>query len=196
MRRVLLIDNYDSFTFNLAQAFLGLDAEVTVRRNDQIRAEEAAAISPTHLVISPGPGGPDEAGASMDMIRALAGRIPVLGVCLGHQAIAQVYGATIVRAPRLMHGKPSMIAHDATGLYAGLPSPLAAGRYHSLTIDEATFPDVLHVTSRTTEGEIMGIRHRNLDVEGVQFHPESVMTPEGDRLLAHFLNRVPTGAPR
>jgi anthranilate synthase/aminodeoxychorismate synthase-like glutamine amidotransferase len=191
--RVLLIDNYDSFTYNLAQMLLALGAEVVVKRNDEVSSDEAGALAPSHLVISPGPGGPDEAGVSMDLIRAFAGGVPVLGVCLGHQAIGQVFGGHIVRAAQLMHGKPSMISHDGSGLYEGLSAPFEAGRYHSLAIDESALPSVLRVTSRCAEGEIMGVRHRELDVEGVQFHPESVLTPEGERLLANFLARMPRG---
>jgi anthranilate synthase/aminodeoxychorismate synthase-like glutamine amidotransferase len=191
MKRILLIDNYDSFTYNLAQAFMSLDAEVIVHRNDEITIDQSRNLAPTHIVISPGPGGPLDAGISMDIIRAFAGAAPILGVCLGHQAIGAVYGGEIIRAARLMHGKPSMVMHDNTGLYAGLPTPFEAGRYHSLTIGEATIPAALHVTSRTTEGEIMGVRHREMDIEGVQFHPESVLTPQGNTLLANFLARKP-----
>jgi anthranilate synthase/aminodeoxychorismate synthase-like glutamine amidotransferase len=194
MNRVLLIDNYDSFTYNLAQAFMSLGAEVIVHRNDEITINQSRNLAPTHIVISPGPGGPQEAGISMDIIRAFAGHVPILGVCLGHQAIGAVYGGEIIRASRLMHGKPSMVMHDNIGLYAGLPNPFEAGRYHSLTIGETTLPAVLRVTSRTTEGEIMGVRHREMDIEGVQFHPESVLTPQGNTLLANFLARKPAAA--
>jgi anthranilate synthase/aminodeoxychorismate synthase-like glutamine amidotransferase len=193
MPRVLLIDNYDSFTHNLAQAMLSLGAEVIVRRNDEISVEEARDLAPTHLVISPGPGAPDESGISRDLIRnfaAAAAPIPILGVCLGHQAIGQIFGGRIIRAPRLMHGKSSLVHHNGSGLYGGLPSPFQAGRYHSLALDEASLPAVLEVTCRSEHGEIMGIRHRELDVEGVQFHPESVLTPLGEKLIANFLNRT------
>jgi anthranilate synthase/aminodeoxychorismate synthase-like glutamine amidotransferase len=185
--RLLLIDNYDSFTYNLVQAFLVLGADVRVHRNDEITVEAARAIQPTHLCISPGPGTPSEAGASKDMIRAFAGHVPVLGVCLGHQALVEVYGGSIVRAERLMHGKASEVMHEGRGLYAGLPSPFAAGRYHSLIAKRDTVPDALEVTAWTAEGEVMGVRHRSLPLAGVQFHPESILTPEGPRILAAFL---------
>ena len=185
--RLLLIDNYDSFTYNLVQAFLVLGAEVLVHRNDAISIEAARALAPTHVCISPGPGTPHDAGVSMDMIRAFAGHVPVLGVCLGHQSLVEVYGGDVVRAGRLMHGKISMVEHDGRELYAGLPQPFAAGRYHSLIAKPETLPAVLEVTARTAEGEIMGVRHRELVVEGVQFHPESILTPDGPRLLGHFL---------
>ncbi len=188
--RLLLIDNYDSFTYNLVQAFLVLGADVIVRRNDAIAVEDARALGPTHLCVSPGPGTPAEAGVSEDMIRAFAGRIPVLGVCLGHQALIEVYGGSIVRAERLMHGKASPVLHHGTGLYAGLPNPFAAGRYHSLIARRDEVPDVLEVTALTGEGEVMGVRHRELALEGVQFHPESILTPEGPRLLEAFLRHV------
>ena len=185
--RVLLIDNYDSFTYNLVQAFLVLGAEVIVHRNDQITVDEARALAPTHLVISPGPGRPDDAGVSLDMIAAFASEIPVLGVCLGHQSLVQHFGGEIISAQRLMHGKTSVIEHDGKGLFAGLPQPCEIGRYHSLAADRNNIPDTLQVTARTANGEIMGVRHRELPVEGVQFHPESVLTPEGDQLLGNFL---------
>jgi anthranilate synthase/aminodeoxychorismate synthase-like glutamine amidotransferase len=190
MRRVLLIDNYDSFTYNLAQAFMTLGAEVIVRRNDEVTPRQADDLGPTHLVISPGPGGPREAGVSMRMIEHFAGRVPLLGVCLGHQAIAEVFGARVIRAQRLMHGKSSMVRHDGSGLYAGMPDPFEAGRYHSLGVEEESLTPPLRVMCRTLEGEIMGIRHRELDVEGVQFHPESVLTPDGPTLLSNFLSRT------
>jgi para-aminobenzoate synthetase component 2 len=185
--RLLLIDNYDSFTYNLVQAFLVLGVDVLVHRNDQITVEHARALAPTHLCISPGPGTPHDAGVSMDMIRAFAGSIPVLGVCLGHQSIVEVFGGDVVRAGRLMHGKVSPVHHDGRGVLAGMPQPFAAGRYHSLIAKPETLPAVLEVTARTAEGEIMGVRHRELMVEGVQFHPESVLTPEGPVLLGNFL---------
>ena len=186
--RVLLIDNYDSFTYNLVQAFLVLEAEVIVYRNDQIDRAEAADLQPTHLVISPGPGRPEDAGVSLDMIDAFAGKVPVLGVCLGHQSLVQYFGGKIISAQRLMHGKTSTIEHDGRGVFAGLPQGCQVGRYHSLAADRDLIPDVLEVTARTADGEIMGVRHRELVVEGVQFHPESVLTPEGDQLLGNFLN--------
>jgi len=188
--RLLLIDNYDSFTYNLVQVFLVLGADVLVHRNDRITVEEARKLAPTHLCISPGPGTPAEAGVSEDMIRAFAGKIPMLGVCLGHQALVEVYGGAIVRAERLMHGKASQVMHHGTGLYSGLPNPFAAGRYHSLIARRSEVPDVFEVTAWTAEGEVMGVRHRQLALEGVQFHPESILTPEGPRLLEAFLRRA------
>jgi anthranilate synthase/aminodeoxychorismate synthase-like glutamine amidotransferase len=188
--RLLLVDNYDSFTYNLVQAFLVLGADVLVHRNDEITVDAARALAPTHLCISPGPGTPAEAGVSEDMIRAFAGEVPVLGVCLGHQALVEVYGGAIVRAGRLMHGKSSQVLHAGTGLYAGLPNPFAAGRYHSLIARRDKIPDAFEVTALTAEGEVMGVRHKELTLEGVQFHPESILTPEGPRLLAAFLKRT------
>jgi anthranilate synthase/aminodeoxychorismate synthase-like glutamine amidotransferase len=185
--RLLLIDNYDSFTYNLVQAFLVLGAEVLVHRNDQLTLAQARTLAPTHLCISPGPGTPHDAGVSMDMIREFAGRIPVLGVCLGHQSIVEAFGGKVVRAGRLMHGKTSPVDHDAQGVFAGAPQPLQVGRYHSLIAQADTLPDALAVTARTAEGEIMGVRHRDLVVEGVQFHPESVLTPDGPLLMGNFL---------
>ena len=185
--RLLLIDNYDSFTYNLVQAFLVLGADVQVHRNDRIDVDQAAALEPTHLCISPGPGTPADAGVSMKMIEHFAGEIPVLGVCLGHQALVEVFGGAIVRAPRLMHGKTSSVQHDGRGVFAGLSNPIQAGRYHSLIAERGRLPESLDVTAWTEEGEIMGVRHRALAVEGVQFHPESILTPEGPQLLASFL---------
>ncbi len=185
--RLLLIDNYDSFTYNLVQAFLVLGAEVIVHRNDALTIDAARALQPTHLCISPGPGTPQRAGVSVEMIRAFAGVVPVLGVCLGHQSIVEAFGGKVVRASRLMHGKTSSIEHDAAGVFAGLPLPCEVGRYHSLIAERASLPTVLTVTARTVEGEIMGVRHRELPVEGVQFHPESILTPAGPRLLGNFL---------
>jgi anthranilate synthase/aminodeoxychorismate synthase-like glutamine amidotransferase len=185
--RLLLIDNYDSFTYNLVQAFLVLGADVLVHRNDAITIAEARALAPTHLCISPGPGTPRDAGVSMEMIRAFAGQVPVLGVCLGHQSIVEVFGGEVVRAGRLMHGKVSPVYHDDCGVFAGLPQPFEAGRYHSLIARPESLPAILEVTARTAEGEIMGVRHAELAVEGVQFHPESVLTPDGPLLLGNFL---------
>ena len=185
--RLLLVDNYDSFTYNLVQAFLVLGAEVLVHRNDAITVEQARALEPTHLCISPGPGTPRDAGVSMQMIRAFAGRIPVFGVCLGHQSIVEALGGDVVRAGRLMHGKVSMVEHDGRGILAGLSQPFQAGRYHSLIAKPETLPAVLEVAARTAEGEIMAVRHRELNVDGVQFPPESVLTPEGPRLMGNFL---------
>ena len=185
--KLLLIDNYDSFTYNLVQAFQMEGADVTVRRNDEITIEAARRLAPSHLCISPGPGTPREAGVSMAMIEAFAGQVPVLGVCLGHQSIVEVYGGSVVRHSRLMHGKTSMVSHDGAGVYRGLSNPFQAGRYHSLIAAEASLPGELVITARTEDGEIMGVRHASLAVEGVQFHPESVLTPEGQRLLGNFL---------
>jgi len=185
--RLLLVDNYDSFTYNLVQAFLVLGAEVLVHRNDAITVAEAGALAPTHLCISPGPGTPRDAGVSIEMIKAFAGRIPVLGVCLGHQSIVEAFGGDVVRAGRLMHGKVSMVEHDGRGVFAGVPRPFEAGRYHSLIAKPETLPAVLEVSARTAEGEIMGVRHRELAVDGVQFHPESILTPDGPTLMGNFL---------
>jgi anthranilate synthase/aminodeoxychorismate synthase-like glutamine amidotransferase len=185
--KLLLIDNYDSFTYNLVQAFLVLGADVRVFRNDAIDIAAAQALAPSHLCISPGPGTPYDAGVSMDMIRAFAGRIPVLGVCLGHQSIVEVFGGKVVRAGRLMHGKTSPINHDGRTLFAGLPQPCEVGRYHSLIAAPESLPAHLEVSARTAEGEIMGVRHTQLMVEGVQFHPESVLTPDGPKLMENFL---------
>jgi len=185
--RLLLIDNYDSFTYNLVQAFLILGAEIDVRRNDAVTIEEALASAPTHVCISPGPGTPYDAGVSMEMIRAFAGKVPIFGVCLGHQSIVEVFGGTVVRAGRLMHGKTSEITHDGRGLFQDLPNPCEIGRYHSLIAQPESLPPYLQVTAQTAEGEIMGVRHRELMVEGVQFHPESVLTPDGPRLMQNFL---------
>jgi anthranilate synthase/aminodeoxychorismate synthase-like glutamine amidotransferase len=185
--RLLLIDNYDSFTYNLVQAFLVLGADVRVYRNDAITVSEALALTPTHLCISPGPGTPYDAGVSMDMIRAFAGKVPVLGVCLGHQSIVEVFGGKVVRAGRLMHGKTSLVKHDGRTLFEGLPQPCEVGRYHSLIAAPASLPADLEVSGLTPEGEIMGVRHRSFMVEGVQFHPESILTPDGPRLMQNFL---------
>jgi len=187
--RMLLIDNYDSFTYNLVQAFAAMGADVMVYRNDAITAEEGLALEPTHLVISPGPGRPENAGVSLDMIGAFAGKLPILGVCLGHQSIVQQHGGKIVRADRLMHGKTSMVKHDGETIFDGLSNPFEVGRYHSLCVKEETLPDELIVTAQTDRGEIMGVRHRTLPIEGVQFHPESVLTPEGDELMANFMRQ-------
>jgi anthranilate synthase/aminodeoxychorismate synthase-like glutamine amidotransferase len=185
--RLLLIDNYDSFTYNLVQAFLVLGAEVEVHRNDALTPAAARALAPSHLCISPGPGTPRDAGVSMDMIREFAGRVPVLGVCLGHQSIVAVFGGEVVRAGRLMHGKTSLMRHDARTLFARVPQPCEVGRYHSLIAEPASLPAVLEVSARTDEGEIMAVRHRTLMVEGVQFHPESILTPAGPQMLEAFL---------
>jgi anthranilate synthase component 2 len=186
---LLMIDNYDSFTYNLVQYFGELGAEVHVHRNDAITLEQVAAWKTERIVISPGPCTPNEAGISVPLIRRFAGEIPILGVCLGHQAIGQAFGGRIVRAQRVMHGKLSPVTHEGRGVFAGLPSPLTVTRYHSLAIEEASLPDVLEVTARADDGEIMGVRHRSLDVEGVQFHPEAILTEHGHALLKNFLTR-------
>ena len=186
--RLLLIDNYDSFTYNLVQGFMVLGAEVIVHRNDALTVEEALALEPTHLCISPGPGTPQQAGVSIAMIRAFAGRIPVFGVCLGHQSITEAFGGRVVRAPRLMHGKTSPIEHDRRGVFTGVASPCEVGRYHSLIAEPESLPPELYVSARTVEGEIMGLRHATLNVEGVQFHPESVLTPQGPAMMKNFLD--------
>jgi anthranilate synthase/aminodeoxychorismate synthase-like glutamine amidotransferase len=185
--RLLVIDNYDSFTFNLVQAFRSLGAAVSVARNDAITVPDALAARPTHLLISPGPGRPEDGGVSMALLSAAIGRIPILGVCLGHQALAAVLGGRIVPAKTLMHGKASRIQHDGAGLFAGLSRPMKVGRYHSLAVEAASLPDVLQITARTDDGEIMAMRHRSLPAIGVQFHPESVLTPEGLALMRNFL---------
>jgi anthranilate synthase/aminodeoxychorismate synthase-like glutamine amidotransferase len=185
--RMLLIDNYDSFTYNLVQGFAAHGADVMVYRNDAIGIEEGLALNPTHLVISPGPGRPDEAGISLAMIAAFAGKVPVLGVCLGHQSIVQQQGGNIVRAEQLMHGKTSLIKHDGKSVFEGISQPFEVGRYHSLCAETDSLPDTLEVTATTDSGVIMGVRHKTLQLEGVQFHPESVLTPEGDRLMTNFM---------
>jgi anthranilate synthase component 2 len=189
---IFLLDNYDSFTFNLYQALRELDAEVTVVRNDQVPVEEVAAMAPDldGIVLSPGPCTPAEAGISVPLVRRLAGRVPILGVCLGHQAIGAAFGGTVVRAPALMHGKTSAIHHRGRGVFGGLPNPFVATRYHSLIVERASLPPVFEVTAEA-DGLIMGLRHRELAVEGVQFHPESILTPDGKDLLANFLGRGP-----
>ncbi len=189
---LLMIDNYDSFTFNLVQYFGELGADVVVRRNDEISTDEIVALAPSHLVISPGPCTPVEAGISVEAIKAFAGKIPILGVCLGHQSIGVAFGANIVRAARVMHGKTSPIFHADGGVFSTLENPLVATRYHSLIIEKATLPDVLEITAWTADengdvDEIMGVRHKHLAVEGVQFHPESILTRQGHQLLQNFL---------
>ncbi len=193
MNRVLLIDNYDSFTYNVVQALRILDAEVVVKTNDDISVKSASEMAPTHLVVSPGPGRPEAAGHSLSVIEGLMDKVPVLGICLGHQAIAVVMGGEVSRAPELRHGKASPIYHDSNTIYAGLPSPFEAGRYHSLAVIEGALPDELEVSSFTSQGVIMGLRHKSLPVEGVQFHPESLLTPSGDLLLRNFLDLEPIG---
>ena len=188
---ILMIDNYDSFTYNLVQYLGELGADVRVYRNDQITVAEIQRLAPTKIVISPGPCTPTEAGISCDVIRQFAGRVPLLGVCLGHQCIGEVFGGEIVRAPALFHGKTSMIYHDGKTIFRGLPRPFEATRYHSLVIRRETLPDCLELSAETDDGVIMGVRHRELLVEGVQFHPESILTREGKQLLANFLSQAP-----
>jgi anthranilate synthase/aminodeoxychorismate synthase-like glutamine amidotransferase len=185
MASVLLIDNYDSFTYNLAHLFGELGAEVEVRRNDEITVDEARELGPTHVVVSPGPGRPEAAGVSEAMVRAFAGRTPVLGVCLGHQAIVSVFGGEVGAARELVHGKATLVAHDGRGLFAGLPEDFLAGRYHSLAA--TSIPACLEVSATAADGEVMAVRHRDLAVDGVQFHPESVLTPVGGELARNFL---------
>jgi anthranilate synthase component 2 len=184
---LLMIDNYDSFTYNLVQYFGELGADVRVYRNDAITLDEVAALAPAQIVVSPGPCTPSEAGISVPLIQRFAGRIPILGVCLGHQAIGQAFGGRIVRAQRVMHGKLSPVVHDGRGVFTGLPSPFAVTRYHSLAIERDRVPAELEVSATADDGEIMGVRHRRLAVEGVQFHPEAILTEHGMRLLANFL---------
>jgi anthranilate synthase component 2 len=188
--RLLLIDNYDSFTFNLVQYLGELGAELEVFRNDEISVEGIRAKRPDGVVLSPGPCTPDEAGVTVPAIRALAGELSILGVCLGHQAIGQAFGGKVVRNFRIVHGKASPVRHAGAGVFAGIPSPFEAGRYHSLVVERESLPEALEVTAWTDEGEIMGLRHRTLDVEGVQFHPESILTLEGKRLLGNWLARL------
>ena len=186
-RRILMIDNYDSFTYNLVQYLGELDAAVTVRRNDAISLSELRKLKPDAIVISPGPGTPAEAGISLAVLREFAGEIPMLGVCLGHQCIGEAFGGKVVRASRLMHGKTSLVRHDGRTIFAGLPDPFEAMRYHSLLVANGSLPGTLEVSARTAEDEIMGLRHRDYPIEGVQFHPESIGTPEGKSLLKNFL---------
>jgi anthranilate synthase/aminodeoxychorismate synthase-like glutamine amidotransferase len=192
--RILMVDNYDSFTYNLVQYLGELGADVDVRRNDALTLDDVAALRPDAVVISPGPCTPREAGISVPLIERFAGQLPILGVCLGHQAIGAAFGGAIVRARRIMHGKTSLIHHDGRGVFAGLSQPFVATRYHSLVIDPATLPSELERSAWTDDDEIMGVRHRRLPVEGVQFHPESILTLEGKRLLGNFLARLPARA--
>jgi len=184
---ILMIDNYDSFTYNLVQYLGEMGQQLKVFRNNKITIEEIEALNPDKIIISPGPCTPTEAGISMDVIRHFAGKVPILGVCLGHQSIGQVFGGEIVRAKKLMHGKTSMIHHDGEGIFAGLPNPFEATRYHSLVIRRESIPDCLQITAETDDREIMGVRHKELAIEGVQFHPESILTTEGKKLLANFV---------
>ncbi|WP_314305811.1 aminodeoxychorismate/anthranilate synthase component II [Brevibacillus parabrevis] len=184
---ILMIDNYDSFTYNLVQYVGELGEELQVYRNDKITLEEIERLAPDYLMISPGPCTPNEAGISMEAIRHFAGKIPILGVCLGHQSIGQVFGAKVIRAERLMHGKTSEVIHDGKTIFQSIPSPFTAARYHSLIVEEASIPSELEITARTAEGEIMALRHREYPIEGVQFHPESIITEHGKQLLQNFL---------
>ena len=188
--RVLVVDNYDSFVYNLVQYLGELGADPIVRRHDAVSLDEAAELAPDAVLVSPGPGRPEEAGVSVEMIRWAAGRIPVLGVCLGHQCIGAAWGARVERAPQVMHGKTSQIHHDGTGLFSGLSSPLEATRYHSLIVEESSLPDELEVVATSDDGLVMGLRHRDLEVEGGQFHPESILTEDGHGLLSNFLARA------
>ncbi len=184
---ILILDNYDSFTYNLVQYMGELGADVVVHRNDKITCAQIAHLAPEKIVISPGPCTPNEAGISMEVVEQFAGKVPIFGVCLGHQSIGQVYGGTVSRAPYIMHGKTSEIHHDGEGIYAGLPNPFTATRYHSLIVERDSVPECLRVVAETEDGLVMGLRHRDLAVEGVQFHPESILTRQGQRLLANFL---------
>ena len=188
--RVLVVDNYDSFVYNLVQYLGELGADPIVRRHDAVTLDEAAELAPDAVLVSPGPGRPEDAGISVEIIRWAAGRIPVLGVCLGHQCIGAAWGARVERSPQVMHGKTSQIHHDGTGLFSGLSSPLEATRYHSLIVEESSLPDELEVVATSDDGLVMGLRHRDLDVEGVQFHPESILTEDGHDLLSNFLARA------
>jgi anthranilate synthase/aminodeoxychorismate synthase-like glutamine amidotransferase len=187
--RVLMIDNYDSFTYNLVHLFGELGAEVVVRRNDQISPDEAEDLSPSHLVVSPGPGRPEDAGASIDILDRLCGRVPTLGVCLGHQALVQLHGGTVGLARELVHGKATIVSHDGRGIFEGLPHDFLAGRYHSLAA--TSVPDVYEISATAADGEVMAIRHRELPIDGVQFHPESVLTPNGREIAKNFLEGGP-----
>lgn len=184
---ILIVDNYDSFTYNLVQYFGELGCAVMVKRNDAVSLDEISSLRPTHVCISPGPGRPAQAGLSNDIVREFSARVPLLGVCLGHQCIGEVFGGKIVAAPRLLHGKTSQIQHNGGGVFANLPNPFTATRYHSLIVSPDSVPDCLEVTAQTSEGEIMGLSHRDFPVHGVQFHPESILTAEGKKLLANFV---------
>ena len=184
---ILMIDNYDSFTYNLVQAFRGLGADMRVVRNDKIDVDGIRALAPAAIVLSPGPGNPDSAGITLEAVKAFAGAVPMLGICLGHQSIAQAFGGKIVHARRLMHGKTSPISHDGRGMFAGLPQGFAAMRYHSLAVDRGTLPECLEISAESDDGEIMGLRHRTMPIESVQYHPESIGTPEGERQIMNFI---------
>jgi anthranilate synthase/aminodeoxychorismate synthase-like glutamine amidotransferase len=189
---ILMIDNYDSFTYNLVQYLQQLGAEVLVKRNDAISIEEIEALAPEAIFLSPGPCSPREAGVTVAVIRHFYQTIPILGICLGHQAIGYAFGAEVVRAGRVMHGKTSPILNDGRTIFEGLPSPLTAGRYHSLIVDRESLPSCLKITAETAEGEVMGLRHETYPVEGIQFHPESILTPQGKRIIRNFLNMLPS----
>ena len=193
MNKMIIIDNFDSFTYNLVQGFMMLDVEVMVFRNNAISLDEAKRIAPTHLVISPGPGRPKDAGISLDMIKEFQMDIPILGVCLGHQCIIEAFGGKIVYAKQLMHGKTSKIQHDGRSIFDALSNPMIAGRYHSLAAESDSVPNHLEVSAETEDGEIMGIRHQTLPIEGVQFHPESILTPEGQQLMHNFIKQKTRG---
>lgn len=186
---ILMIDNFDSFTYNLVQYLGEMGQELLVKRNDEITTAEIEELQPDHIIVSPGPCTPHEAGVSVETIQHFAGRIPILGVCLGHQSIGQAFGGRVVRAARLMHGKTSPVLHDTRTIFAGIPSPFEATRYHSLLIERDSLPDCLEISAETAEGEIMGVRHRDLPVEGVQFHPESILTQHGKQLLRNFIEQ-------
>jgi|SRR5579862_74877 len=188
--RILVVDNYDSFVYNLVQALGELGADPLVRRNDDVDAAQALELRPDAVLLSPGPGRPEDAGVTLELVDALAGELPMLGVCLGHQAIGQAFGAKVVQAAELMHGKTSEVTHGGTGIFGGLPNPLTATRYHSLVVTAAGLPDDLEVTATAPGGVVMGLRHRTLPVEGVQFHPESILTPDGPALLRNWLAQV------
>lgn len=191
---IFILDNYDSFTYNLVQYMGELGAELVVHRNDRISCDEIEALAPERIVVSPGPCTPNEAGISMELVQRFAGKVPILGVCLGHQSIGQVFGGTVSRAPYIMHGKTSLIHHDDSGVYAGLSNPFEATRYHSLIVERDSVPECLEIVAETEDGLVMGLRHRELDVEGVQFHPESILTSEGKNLLSNFIGATRTGA--
>lgn len=189
---ILMIDNYDSFTYNLVQAFRVLGADMQVVRNDKIDVDGIRALAPAAIVLSPGPGNPDSAGITLEAVKAFAGAVPMLGICLGHQSIAQAFGGKIVHARRLMHGKTSPISHDGRGMFAGLPQGFAAMRYHSLAVDRGTLPECLEISAESDDGEIMGLRHRTMPIESVQYHPESIGTPEGERQIMNFIEMAGT----
>jgi anthranilate synthase/aminodeoxychorismate synthase-like glutamine amidotransferase len=191
---IFILDNYDSFTYNLVQYMGELGAELVVHRNDQITCDQIEELAPEKIVISPGPCTPDVAGISLEIVKRFAGKVSILGVCLGHQSIGQAFGGVVSRAPYIMHGKTSQIHHDGAGIYAGLPNPFTATRYHSLIVERDSVPDCLQIVAETEDGLVMGLRHRNMPVEGMQFHPESILTSEGKRLLGNFL-QAPTQSP-